>query len=379
MGPEPLDPIGQPPEFTVSQAIAVFNQILDTATPSIAVTGEVANFKVNQGKWVFFDIKDETGTLNCFMPLVHLRIAMEDGMQVRLQARPNITKWGKFSLTVRSIQPVGAGSIKKAFELLKKKLTAEGLFDAARKRTLPKLPQHIGVISSVDAAGYRDFIKIVSARMSGLTIDVISTQVQGNGAADQIIAAIHQFNQMADPPEVLAILRGGGSRDDLAVFDDEQLVRAVTASRIPTISGVGHEIDVTLVDLAADVRASTPSNAAELLVPDRRELITDVDDKLHQMAAALQRQVDGDRSSLLHRIARLSQGMDRIMTFSQQRCDSLVQTLRAYDPRAVLQRGYAILWNEQQHVVQTAQVGDCLSIETSNNLIKAEVIDVRNK
>lgn len=379
MGPEPLDPIGQPPEFTVSQAIAVFNQILDTATPSIAVTGEVANFKVNQGKWVFFDVKDETGTLNCFMPLVHLRIAMEDGMRVRLQARPNITKWGKFSLTVRSIQPVGAGSIKKAFELLKKKLTAEGLFDEARKRTLPKLPQHIGVISSVDAAGYRDFIKIVSARMSGLTIDVISTQVQGNGAADQIIAAIHQFNQMADPPEVLAILRGGGSRDDLAVFDDEQLVRAVVASRIPTISGVGHEIDVTLVDLAADVRASTPSNAAELLVPDRRELITDVDDKLHQMVAALQRRVDGDRSSLLHRIARLSQGMDRIMTFHQQRCDSLVQTLRAYDPRAVLQRGYAILWNEQQHVVQTAQVGDCLSIETSNNLIKAEVIDVRNK
>lgn len=379
MGPEPLDPIGQPPEFTVSQAIAVFNQILDTATPSIAVTGEVANFKVNQGKWVFFDIKDETGALNCFMPLVHLRIAMEDGMRVRLQARPNITKWGKFSLTVRSIQPVGAGSIKKAFELLKKKLTAEGLFDEARKRTLPKLPQHIGVISSVDAAGYRDFIKIVSARMSGLTIDVISTQVQGNGAADQIIAAIHQFNQMAAPPEVLAILRGGGSRDDLAVFDDEQLVRAVTASRIPTISGVGHEIDVTLVDLAADVRASTPSNAAELLVPDRRELITDVDDKLHQMVAALQRQVDGDRSSLLHRIVRLSQGMDRIMTFNQQRCDSLVQTLRAYDPRAVMQRGYAILWNEQQHVVQTAQVGDCLSIETSNNLIKAEVIDVRNK
>lgn len=379
MGPEPLDPIGQPPEFTVSQAIAVFNQILDTATPSIAVTGEVANFKVNQGKWVFFDIKDETGTLNCFMPLVHLRIAMEDGMQVRLQARPNITKWGKFSLTVRSIQPVGAGSIKKAFELLKKKLTVEGLFDEARKRTLPKLPQHIGVISSVDAAGYRDFIKIVSARMSGLTIDVISTQVQGNGAADQIIAAIHQFNQMADPPEVLAILRGGGSRDDLAVFDDEQLVRAVAASRIPAISGIGHEIDVTLVDLAADVRASTPSNAAELLVPDRRELITDVDDKLHQMVAALQRQVDGDGSSLLHRITRLSQGMDRIMTFNQQRCDSLVQTLRAYDPRAVLQRGYAILWNEQQHVVQTAQVGDCLSIETSNNLIKAEVIDVRNK
>ena len=270
--------IGEVPAFTVSQAIAVFNQILDTATPTIVVTGEVANFKVNQGKWVFFDLKDDTGILNCFMALSNLRIAIEDGMKVSVQARPNLTKWGKFSLTIRAIKPVGEGSIKKSFELLKKKLTAEGLFDEARKRPLPWLPQHIGVISSVDAAGYRDFIKIISSRMGGLTIDVISTQVQGAAAADQIIAAIKQFNEMANPPEVLAILRGGGSRDDLAVFDDEKLVRAVAASRIPTITGVGHEIDITLIDLVVDKRASTPSNAAELLVPDRRELITQTND-----------------------------------------------------------------------------------------------------
>ena len=370
---------GMAPELTVSQAIAVFNQILDTATPVVVVTGEVANFKVNQGKWVFFDLKDETGILNCFMPLYKLRVALEDGMRVRVQAKPSLTKWGRFSLTAQAIQPVGEGSIKKAFELLRRKLAAEGLFDAARKRLLPTLPQHIGVISSVDAAGYRDFIKILSSRMGGLTIDVISTQVQGVGAADQIIAAIHQFNEMSNPPEVLAILRGGGSRDDLAVFDDEKLVRAVASSRIPTIAGIGHEVDTTLVDLAADRRASTPSNAAELLVPDKRELIAAADDKLSQMVYLLQRQVDGQRNRLASQLLHLNQAVDRQLTMSTQRAKSLTQALTAYDPRAVLRRGYAILWNTRRQVAGQVSVGDSLVIETDQKLINAEVTDVQTK
>lgn len=371
--------IGAVPAFTVSQAIAVFNQILDTATPTIVVTGEVANFKVNQGKWVFFDLKDDTGILNCFMALSNLRIAIEDGMKVSVQARPNLTKWGKFSLTIRTVKPVGEGSIKKSFELLKKKLAAEGLFDEARKRPLPWLPQHIGVISSVDAAGYRDFIKIISSRMGGLTIDVISTQVQGAAAADQIIAAIKQFNEMANPPEVLAILRGGGSRDDLAVFDDEKLVRAVAASRIPTITGVGHEIDITLIDLVVDKRASTPSNAAELLVPDRRELLAGTNDKLSQMVLALSRQLDRHYNDLMTRAMQLQQSMERVLADSVQRAKSLSQTLAAYDPKAVLKRGYAIVWNEQRRVVYTAGVGDKLTIEMVDKLIDVEVADVRSK
>lgn len=371
--------IGEVPAFTVSQAIAVFNQILDTATPTIVVTGEVANFKVNQGKWVFFDLKDDTGILNCFMALSNLRIAIEDGMKVSVQARPNLTKWGKFSLTIRTIKPVGEGSIKKSFELLKKKLAAEGLFDEARKRPLPWLPQHIGVISSVDAAGYRDFIKIISSRMGGLTIDVISTQVQGAAAADQIIAAIKQFNEMANPPEVLAILRGGGSRDDLAVFDDEKLVRAVAASRIPTITGVGHEIDITLIDLVVDKRASTPSNAAELLVPDRRELITQTNDKLSQMVYSLEHQVVRRQGEMSELTTRLEQGVERCFLRWHQRAVALERTLLAYDPRAVLKRGYALIWDEQHHSVQTATVGEELIVETAKQLIKTEVTNVEDK
>lgn len=372
------DIAGMSPEFTVSQAVAVLNQILETALPTVSVVGEIANFKINQGKWVFFDLKDDESVLNCFMPLSMLRMELQDGMKVAVVARPNVTKWGRFSLTVRTIRPIGEGSIKKAFELLKKKLVAEGLCDAARKRPLPELPQHIGVISSVDAAGYKDFIKIISARMGGLVIDVISTQVQGSGAADQIITAIRQFNEMSNPPEVIAILRGGGSRDDLAVFDDEKLVRVAAASRIPIITGVGHEIDTTLIDLVADVRASTPSNAAELLVPDRRELIAEARGKLTQMLDALDRQLLSQRHRLEDLTNRMVLLVDKRLADYRQQIIATEQTLRAYDPRAVLRRGYAILWHKQQ-LAREVKVGDELTAETEDKLIDMEVKNVRSK
>ncbi len=211
-----------------------------------------------------------------------------------------------------------------------------------------------------------------------MTIDVISTQVQGAVAADQIIAAVRQFNELSDPPEVLAILRGGGSRDDLAVFDDEKLARTVAASRIPTITGVGHEIDTTLIDLVADKRASTPSNAAELLVPDRRELIHQADDSLAQMVGGLVRQLEGQKSHLASSADRLSDAVQRKCQEATQRVNSLERTLIAYNPRAVLTRGYAIIWRNQ-HAVQTASVGDKLTIETAKELIDTEVKNARSK
>ena len=379
MSPETSYPVGEVPVFRVAQAVAIFNQILDAAVPLVEVVGEVANFKINQGKWVFFDLKDQECLLSCFMPVYQLRAAVEDGMQVQVLARPNVTKWGKFSLTVQSIRPVGKGSIKKSFELLRQKLAGEGLFDDERKRTLPYLPQHIGVISSVDAAGYRDFIKIITARLGGLRIDVISTLVQGIEAPDQIIAAIRQFNQLADPPEVLAIIRGGGSRDDLVAFDDEQLVRAIAASRIPTIVGVGHEIDTTLADLVADRRASTPSNAAEVLVPDRQELMTQLEGQLSYMTQAVTHQLATQRTTLASAAERLGELIRYQLQVEQNRLGSLKQSLQAYDPQAVLRRGYAMLWDSGHHLAKQFKVGDKLLIETTDKLIKTEVRDVQAK
>lgn len=379
MSPETSYPVGEVPVFSVVQAVATFNQILDAAVPLVEVVGEVANFKVNQGKWVFFDLKDQECLLSCFMPVYQLRVAVEDGMQVQVLARPNVTKWGKFSLTVQSIRPVGKGSIKKSFELLRQKLAGEGLFDDERKRTLPYLPQHIGVISSVDAAGYRDFIKIITARLGGLRIDVISTLVQGIEAPDQIIAAIRQFNQLADPPEVLAIIRGGGSRDDLVAFDDERLVRAIAASRIPTIVGVGHEIDTTLADLVADRRASTPSNAAEVLVPDRQELVTQLEGQLSYMTQAVTHQLTTRRTALASTAERLGELIRYQLQAEQNRLGSLKQSLQAYDPQAVLRRGYAMLWDSGHHLAKQFKTGDKLLIETTDKLIKTEVRDVQAK
>lgn len=371
--------LGMAPIFTVSQTVAVLNQIMETALPSVQVVGEVANFKTNHGKWIFFDLKDDDATLNCFMPIWQLHVAIEDGMKVMVTAKPGIKNWGKFSLTVQKIKPVGEGSIKKSFELLRKKLAAEGLFDPARKRELPYLPQHIGVVSSKDAAGYKDFLKIINARMPGLTIDVIPTQVQGDIASRQMVAAIRQFNELADPPEALAILRGGGSRDDLVAFDDEELVRTVAASRIPTISGIGHEIDTTLVDLAADLRASTPSNAAELLVPDRREIIEDTDGKLSYMVTALENYQTRLRDALDARMMRLTQQVDKLQMTTEKRFETLSRTLQACNPRTILNQGYAIVWDANGKVISNPGTGDKVKIETKSNLITAEVEDVTTK
>lgn len=206
------------------------------------------------------------------MSVYQLCIAIEDGMRVVVVASPKLTQWGRFSLTVRSIRPSGEGSIKKSFELLRAKLAEEGLLALERKRVLPSMPSHLGVISSTGAAGYADFIKILDDRWAGLQVDVAHVQVQGDVAADQMIRALRYFSELEQPPQVVALIRGGGSADDLAVFNDEKLVRAVAASRVPVIAGIGHEVDESLVDLAADVRAATPSNAAQLLVPDKQAI-----------------------------------------------------------------------------------------------------------
>ena len=246
--------------FTPSEFIAMVNQTLEYAYSSVLIEGEVASYKVSQGKWVFFDLKDDTSVVPCFIAVWNLRVPIEDGMKVVVRGVPNVRENGRFSFTVDAVKPVGDGNLKKAFELLKKKLTSEGLFDSAKKRPLPADLTKLGVISSTGAAGYADFVKIINARWGGMKVQVAHTQVQGMDAPDQIIKALNYFNEKGEV-QVIAILRGGGSADDLACFNDEKLVRAIAASRIPVITGIGHEVDESLADLAADLKASTPSNA----------------------------------------------------------------------------------------------------------------------
>lgn len=360
------------PVFRVSDFLASINQTLEYAYPVVAVVGEVTSFKVNQGKYVFFDLKDESGSVGCFMTVWQLRTPIEDGMKIVVTANPKVTQWGKFSLTVQSLKPVGEGDLRKSFELLRKKLESEGLFDPGRKRILPSVPRRVAVVSSTQAAGYGDFIKILESRWGGLDIEVAHTQVQGEAAADQMIRAVRYFNEQADLADVLVLIRGGGSADDLAAYNDERLVREIAGSRIPTLVGVGHEVDVSLADMVADVRAATPSNAAQLLVPDRRDVIATVWDQVRSMASVTERSID---RYVVDDKVRLGRALERIDHYTDRQIETvhhIVATLRAYDPRAILERGYALMRG-------SPVVGATVTIETSKQLITAEVKDVNQK
>lgn len=367
--------------FSVSNAIAVINQTLEYAYPTITVEGEVASFKVNQNKYVFFDIKDQTGTLGCFMSVYQLRTQLEDGMKVQVVAQPRLTQWGRFSLTVRDVRPVGEGSLKRAFELLRAKLDKEGLFNPERKRALPTLPSRIGVISSTGAAGYGDFVKIISERWGGVELVVAHTQVQGMEAPRQIVRALEHFNQMAEPVDVVAIIRGGGSADDLSAFNDEPLVRAIAASRVPTIVGVGHEIDVSLADMAADVRAATPSNAAQILVPDKQEIARRVRTNVQTMLGAVSTLYTQQTKLVSEQRERLMAGVESVFTRTEQRYLQLAAVLAQLDPRTALARGYALVFDENSVPIsdRDIKVGDQLNIETKRFIVKAGVQDVTEK
>lgn len=360
--------------FTVSEFVDVCNQSLEYAFTGINVEGEVASFKVNQNKWVFFDLKDETTSVNCFMALSQLNMALRDGMKVRLKANPRLTRWGKFSLTVQRILPLGEGDIKKNFELLKRKLTAEGLFDPAKKRPLPTPLTRIGVISSTNAAGYLDFIKILHNRWGGLSISTISAQVQGLNAAPQIIRALEHFNQHGTV-EVIAILRGGGSADDLAVFNDELLARAIAASRIPVITGIGHEVDESLADLAADVRASTPSNAAERLTPDRAAAIRSTQLTVRRMHDLFCRAIDEQSASLKTALLSAEQGINKQLELTTQHLIATRKLLSTLNPEDVLRRGYAIILEQ----FNDFDVGQEINLLTSHQQLTAEITHVQDR
>ncbi|HCR56082.1 TPA: exodeoxyribonuclease VII large subunit [Candidatus Saccharibacteria bacterium] len=357
--------------LSVSDFVALTNQTLEYAYPSVEVEGEVSSFKVNQQKFVFFDVKDDNSSVGCFMTIWQLRQPIEDGMRVIVTATPKLTNWGKFSLTVRAIRPSGEGSLKKSFELLKAKLEKEGLFALERKRTLPPLPKHIAVVSSTQAAGYADFIKILDDRFGGLHIEVAHVQVQGEVAADQMIRAIKYFNTQEELADVLVLIRGGGSADDLSSFNDELLVREVAASRIPVLTGIGHETDESLVDLAADVRGATPSNAAQILVPDKREIVQQVRHLVRGIIPTVEHAIELEQQQLRQVLEASMQVFHSRIELAENERNTLERVLAQLDPRAVLARGYSIVRGK-------IEVGQHIEIEQLTKHITAEVTNVKS-
>jgi exodeoxyribonuclease VII large subunit len=259
--------------MTVSELIERMNGILKGAIPDVWVNGEIADLRRPGSGHLYFSLKDERAAIACVMwrsTAVRLPFEAEEGLLVLARGTPDVYEpSGKLSLVVRDLQPSGIGALQLAFEQLKARLQAEGLFDVAKKRPLPLLPRRIGVVTSRHGAALHDILKVLGARFPDAHVTIYPASVQGVAAPGEIVRALGAFTRVKDSADVVILARGGGSSDDLAAFNDEAVVRAIAISRAPVISAVGHEVDVTLADLAADLRAATPSQAAELVVGRR--------------------------------------------------------------------------------------------------------------
>ena len=376
--------------ISVSEFNSLLNQTLSFAYPEVVVEGEVSSFKVNQGKWVFFDLKDEHNIVGCFITIYQLKTELEDGMLVRVKATPQLTKWGKFSLTVKEVELAGEGSVKRAFEMLKAKFEKEGLFAAERKRQLPEYPQKIVLITSNQAAAYNDFLTIVNDRWAGLEIDHIQVQVQGPSAPPQIAEAIEYANASSSQYEALVLIRGGGSAEDLQAFNSEEVVRAVYGSKIPSIVAIGHEDDVTLAELSADVRGATPTDAARRLVPDKSELITRLNSQQSIMLNTINNIITNGRNVLegfyhgleirvnnlryesAELFTRTSVAIERQLNGYSQQLNMQSKLLRSLDPSAILSRGYSIT-RVNGRIIKTAddyKLGDSVVVQLHQGQIK---------
>jgi len=260
--------------YTVSDLTARIRDLLARNFTDILVQGEISNCRPASSGHIYFTLKDERAQLRCVFFKQQqrgMRFRPEDGLKVTVRGSVSVYEArGEYQIYVESLEPVGRGALQVAFEQLKKKLESEGLFDPARKKLLPLLPSRIGLITSSTGAAVRDVVRILTRRFPNVHLTLYPVRVQGEGAAEEIVQALAHFNRKRSA-DVILLVRGGGSIEDLWAFNEEKVARAIAACAIPVIAGVGHETDFTIADFVADVRASTPSAAAELVVQTRRE------------------------------------------------------------------------------------------------------------
>ncbi len=387
--------------LTVSQFVEFLNTALSTAVfpEGATIEGEVVEYRVSQGKWIWFNLKDEGGIVPCFATVWQLRTPLEDGMKVRVVGSPKVhVKSGKFSVNVERVELVGEGALRRSFELLKKRLQDEGLFAPERKRSLPRFPKRIGVIASRESAAYGDFLRILGNRWGGVEVKLYHAQVQGKDAVDDIVRAFAWFNAHPDEAEVVVLTRGGGSLEDLMAFNDEAVARAVYASKIPVIAAVGHERDESLADYAADVRASTPSNAAERVVPDRMDILRDLDSGVRHVISAMDTAVSERRhrvdsaatklGSLVHRRMDAFKGVvDRLLRSATQRFRSIgdeltahERMLRSLDPKRLLAQGYAVVRHGGKILKDASRASpkDAITVQLHHGVLDATVNEIHS-
>ena len=310
------------PVYRVGELNARIRALLDDSFGDVWVSGEVTGAKLApSGHW-YFTLKDGDSSIKCAcfrMNARYLKFKPRDGIAVIARGRIDVYEArGEYQLIVEHLEPQGHGALQLAFEQLKKELAAEGLFEQARKRPLPKLPRRIGIVTSPSGAVIQDMIQILERRFPGLWIRLYPALVQGEGSIDQVVRGIRHFSETGWA-EVVIVARGGGSIEDLWTFNEEAVARAIAASSVPVISAIGHETDFTIADFVADLRAPTPSAAAELVICTRDSLLETIDSSARRMEQIL-------RYRLSHAARRLhEQGVDRAVSLLQRRIGRLVQ------------------------------------------------------
>jgi len=354
-------------------------QLIEGGMPLLWVRGEISNFvSAASGHW-YFSLKDEAAQVRCVMfrhKSQYLDFKPANGMQVEVLALASIYEArGDFQLTLEKMRPAGLGALFEAFERLKRKLGDEGLFDGERKRELPLLPKQIGIVTSPQAAALRDVLRTLSNRMPNVPVVLYPTPVQGEGSGQKIAAAIRSASERADC-DVLIVCRGGGSIEDLWAFNEEVVARAIAECHIPVVSGVGHETDFTIADFVADLRAATPTAAAQAVVPDGlewRQRLTQLQRRFsrsvnRRFEQAMQ-QLDFTQRRLVHPAQRIQLQSERLATVKLRwqgvmqrnleqrmtRLASMQQHLQHLDPSQVLARGYSLVRDAKGNIVFNSQ------------------------
>ena len=357
--------------YKVSEINKIAKNLLEGEFPDIWLEGEISNLTLHSSGHLYFSLKDEEAQINAIMykwQVGQLEFMPESGMKVIAQGKISVfVKGGRYQIIVYDLKPIGIGALQQAFEQLKRKLEKEGLFDKARKRPIPMLPQKIGIVTSPTGAAIRDILNIIERRFANVHILIHPVRVQGDQAAGEIAEAITYVNEHFPYLDVLIVGRGGGSLEDLWSFNREIVARAIYDSRIPVISAVGHEIDYTIADFVADLRAPTPSAAAELVVSNKIELEKRILLLTSKIKSSMEHELDELTSQYRHLVqsrvflhpeeiySQFQQDIDyyleRIVShcthffdFQSERLNSLVGKLEVLSPLHILARGYSITY-----------------------------------
>lgn len=393
----------QLPVYSVSQVNGYLKELVDgdPLLRGLLVRGEVSNYKCYPSGHHYFSLKDEQGSIRCVMfrgDAARLRFKPVNGLSVIAYGRVSVyPRDGQYQLYCTQLMEDGRGALDRAFEELKKKLEAQGLFDPAKKQPLPAYPRRIALVTSPAGAAVRDMIRILRQRWPLTEVLVVPVRVQGEGAAEEIAAAIHQVNNR-DDIDLIITGRGGGSREDLWAFNEEPVAWAIALSNIPVISAVGHEPDVTISDYVADLRASTPSNAAELAVPDQQQERQRLEGLTFRLRQAMEVQLDRDRKELRRleqsRVLRnpvavvddqrmrldgvqrrLAMALERTLRRGRVELAGLAGRVDAMSPLKVLSRGYAIAKAEGRAVttVEQVQPGQAMDVLVADGVYHCRV------